>query len=58
MIARLKKLLELRVILFICALLVLIGWILGVVTTYGMALSSIAEMQDATQAAIMDRYGR
>lgn len=39
MIDRLRKLLELRIIIFIAALLVLVGWIIGVITTYNLTLA-------------------
>jgi hypothetical protein len=37
-----KQVLAFRLTAFICALLVLVGWILGVITTYNMALALLA----------------
>ena len=56
--SRITKFIEVRVIAFIAALLVLVGFILGMIVHNSMALTAIAEFKQATNAAILREYGK
>lgn len=51
----LGRFLELRLRAFIYACFAMVGFILGVIVSNGMAVQAIAKLNHATNAAIMER---